>query len=107
MIVVEVEHILPAPGREAAEPAGVAVALQNGLAQVLPPGPWRIGKACRSVGRGHERQENHDPAPVYWNVIFAAVPVFDGPAPALVCDANVANRLAVRKAPPASRDTRP
>ena len=53
------------------------------------------------------RQRQAVPVPAYWKVIFAAAPVFDGPAPAMVWEAKLPNRLAVRKAPPARSETKP
>lgn len=38
------------------------------------------------MGGGNERQEVHDRSRAYWKVIWAAVPVLDGPAPAIVCE---------------------
>ena len=107
MVVVEVKHILPASGRQAAELAGVMGAFESVLAEVLPLGSRYLGKASRGVGGWNERQEVHDRSGTYWKVICWAVPVLDGPAPAIDCEAKVPNRLAVRNAPPASTETRP
>ncbi len=107
VVVVEVKHVLPASGREAAELAGVVGALESVLADVLPLDARRLGQSGRGVGGRDERQEVHDGFQAYWKVICWAVPVLDGPAPAMDCEAKVPNRLAVRKAPPARIETRP
>ncbi len=107
VVIVELEYILPASGREPAKLAGVVIALERVLAKALPLSPDCLGKSGRRMGGGNERQEVHDRSRTYWKVIWAAVPVLDGPAPATDREANVPNKLAVRKAPPASTKTRP